>query len=274
MNASVLRRGYVARISGALTAAALVLGVPVFTSPAANATTSATSTAESSMGRVTMTAKSVEFDGDTATIPITFTMEKFNNPEWTEIEITIGSLSARQVGAREVLGSGGYVSWPRGSAKTGTNATTIVISGTDFVPGVPVLIYGSVDFANFHTTENIRKGVALTPVVSVTVTPEKTTLTDVAVDGSRIVGRASVESSVGRTGTGGFVAVRYKTGPKSPWVPVTEFVDCHSDICAYPNRRGEFTLDTKRPIPSGARVEVSLLGCGWCTDTTTVVRAR
>jgi hypothetical protein len=226
------------------------------------------------MGRVTMTAANVEFDGNSARIPITFTMEKFNDPEWTQIDIIIESVSARQVGSREVLGSGGFVAWYRGSAKTGTNTSEITVSGANFVPGVPVLIYGSVEFVNHNTTENIRKGVAFAPVTSVMVTPEKTTLTDVAVDGSRIVGRASVESSVGRTGADGFVAVRYKTGPKSPWVHVTEFVDCYTDSCAYPNRRGEFTLDTKRPIPSGARVEVSLLDCGWCTDTTTVVRAR
>lgn len=255
-------------------AAVVALILAAFPVPAVAETNGGSSVSESSMGRVTLTVRNAEFDGDTARIPVNFSFEKFNDPEWTQISIDVTRISARQVGSRVVLGTTSGPSWATGSSKTGTGLTYLPVDGSAFVPGVPVLIYGTVEFRNYNTTENIRKGVAFAPVLSILVIQEQSSLSDVAVDGSRIMGRASVKSSVGDTGAGGFVSVRYRTKASKAWTSVTEFVECHYDSCAYPNLRGEFILDAKRPIPKGAVVEVSLLECGWCTDARARVRAR
>ena len=257
-----------------LVSSALV-GSAVLTGPAVHASNGGTSTAQSSMGKITMTASNVTFDGNTAKLPLTFTYEKSHPVDWTKTAITVSDLQVRQVGSRaELAFQRDWVYLPQGSAKAGTASTILDISGFDFVPGEPVLIYGSAVFEDFVTADNKKEGVAFSPVLSVTINQETTTLRDVGAIDNRITGRATVESTVGTTGAGGYITVRYKKPGAKKWTRVDAYDNCVAEGCQFVNSRGEFTLLPSKRIPLGSQVEVNLRGCNWCTDATAVVRAN
>lgn len=257
-----------------LVASALVAGA-VLTGPAVHASNGGTSTAQSSMGKITMTAGNVTFDGNTAKLPLTFTYEKTHPVDWTQTAITVSDLQARQVGSRaELAFQRAWIYLPRGSAKAGTASTILDISGFDFVPGEPVLIYGTAVFEDFVTADNKKEGVAFSPVLAVTIDQETTTLRDVGAIDNRITGRATVESTVGTTGAAGYVTVRYKKPGAKKWTRVDAYDNCAAEDCQFVNSRGEFTLLPTKRIPLGSQVEVNLRGCNWCTNATAVVRAN
>lgn len=261
-------------IARVLVASALVGGA-VLTGPAVHASDGGTSTAQSSMGKITMTAASATFDGSTAKIPLTFTYEKSHPVDWTRTAITVSNLQARQVGSRAELGfQRSWVYLPQGSARSGTASTILEISGFNFVPGKPVLIYGAAEFEDFVTADNKKEGVAFSPVLAVTVTQETTTLRDVGAIDNRITGRATVESTVGTTGADGYITVRYKKPGAKKWNRVDSYDNCVGEGCQFVNSRGEFTLLPTKRIPLGSQVEVNLRGCDWCTDATAIVRAN
>ena len=261
-------------IAGVLTASALLASAIAF-APHTSAAGGGTATATSPLGTVTLTAGNVTFDGSTATIPLHLTYEKNHHADWTKTTITVRDMAARQVGSRAVLGfQTNWVYWGEGSARKGTGTAILPINSFDFVPGQPLLIYGTAVFEDFATADNKKYGVAFSPVISVNVAQEATTLRDVGVIDNRVTGRATVESSVGTTGADGFVTVRYQRPGANKWIRVDDYLNCVADQCQFVDIRGEFDLLPAKRIPLGSKVEVSIRDCGWCTDTTTTVRAN
>ena len=255
-------------------AGALAAGV-IATSPTASAAGGGTATATSPLGKVTLTVGEVTFDGDTARIPLNFSYEKTHPVDWTQTAITVRDIGGRQLGSRAVNGfQTDWVYWGEGSAKTGTGTATLTVNSVNFVPGEPLLIYGTAVFEDFVTAENKKYGVAFSPVIAVNVALEDTTLRDVGVIDNRITGRATVESSVGTTGAGGYVTVRYKKPGAKKWNRVDEYLNCVADQCQFVDIRGEFDLLPAKRIPLGSQVEVNVRGCEWCTDASTTVRAN
>lgn len=255
---------------------ALALTALASASVASASTGGGTSTATSTLGlgTVTFTAHDGEFDGNQAQIPITFTFDKTRDKNFTAISAQV-DLDARQVGSSTTIGFlGNSVYWGTGSSKTGTGSAIMTINGFNFVPGQPVLIYGSANFADTFTPENIQEGVAFNPVIAINIAQEVTTLRDVGVINNKITGRATVESSVGTTGTDGFIAVRYKKPGSKEWVRVDDYLNCYQDRCQFVNDRGEFDLTPEKRIPTGSRVEITLLDCNWCTNASVTVKAN
>ena len=259
-------------LTGALLTAALAYA------PAASGSSGATTaTAQSSFGSVTITVGDASFDGAQARIPIHFSYEKTHPVAWTRTAIDIGpgDIIARQPGSRDTI-FGGFRSvqrWGIGSAKSGTGSSEIIIPGELFVPGVPVLIYGSADFIDGTTAENKREYVAFSPVLQVNVSQQQSTLRDLRMTDGRITGRATVNSSVGVTGTSGFVTVRYQKPGSTQWERVQRFWRCPVGSCQIVNTQGGFDLTPIKPIPRGSLVEIRLRDCRWCTDATATVRA-
>lgn len=252
-----------------------LVGAAIAAGPATAAAGGGTATASSPLGKVTVTAGDATFDGVTAEIPLTFTYEKTHPVDWTQTIISVRDMNARQAGSRAELGfQESTMYWPQGSAKTGTGKTVLSISSVDFVPGQPVLIYGTAVFEDFVTADNKKYGVAFNPVLSVNIALEDTTLRDVGVIDNRITGRATVESSVGTTGAGGYVTVRYKKPGAKKWTRVDEYLNCVADRCQFVDIRGEFDLLPAKRIPLGSQVEVNVRGCEWCTDASATVRAN
>lgn len=223
------------------------------------------------MGRVAFTISDGAFDGDTATIPVSFTYEKWDNENYGDIIISTGGLSARQVGSSQVDGSGGgNYYWGTLAAQKGTGRGNLTISGIGFVPNQPVLIYGSADFTNFRTGES--RQVAFSPVLTINIALEQTSLSDVKVSESVISGRATVQSSVGTTGADGVINVRYREPGSKRWNRVNDYIKCPGDVCRSLDALGNFELEPVQPIPTGSTVRVSLVDCGWCTPASTTVK--
>lgn len=225
-----------------------------------------------SMGRVAMTLGDGTFDGNTADIPVTFTYEKWGS-DYGDVSILVTNLRARQVGASSEIGfvgqDGSFVFWPSNAAQKGTGDATIRIAGASFIPNQPLLVYGAAQFSNSRTGERVE--VAFQPVLFINVTQEATTLRDVKVGPRNISGRATVESTVGTVGAGGDVWVRYRAPGEKRWTTVDDFVNCPDDVCMTVDPLGNFSMTTFDPIPAGARVEVSVVDCGWCTEATQIV---
>lgn len=240
------------------------------TTHAANAAGGGESTAVSSLGVVTMTVQDGTFNGNTAKIPVKFGYERWGlDGEYGRVFISISNLSARQVGAQDDIGSqSNFVSWGLNAARKGTGDGTIEISGNSFIPNQPVLIYGSANFTRyterFEVAEEIE--VAFQPVLLVSVAQEQTTLRNVTVAPRNISGVATVESTYGTVGAGGTVWVRYRVPGEKRWTSVNDFVNCPGGDCLDVDPLGRFSITTADPIPANARVEVSVVDCGWCTD--------
>ena len=245
----------------------------------ANAAGGGESTALSSLGVVTMTVQDGTFNGDTAEIPVKFAYERWGlNGEYGRVAVSVSNLSARQVGAQGDIGSqSDFVSWSFNAARKGTGDGTIRITGNAFIPNQPVLIYGSALFTRyterFEIAEQIE--VAFQPVLLISVAQEQTTLRDLQVGPRNISGLATVESSFGTVGAGGTVWVRYREPGEKRWTSVNGFVNCPNGVCLAVDPLGRFNATTIDPIPANARVEVSLVDCGWCTDVKqTVTRGK
>lgn len=254
----------------------LLAGTLIYAPVAAANTGAESATAQSSFGSVTITVGDGSFDGIQARIPIHFTYEKTHPVAWTRTEIQIGTedIKARQPGSSWNLGRLRQSQrWGIGSAQSGWGVSEIVIDGMQFVPGVPVLIYGSVDFIDQVTAENKREYIAFSPTLRVNVSQQQTTLRDVRMADGRITGRSTVNSTLGVTGTEGFVTVRYQKPGSTQWERVQRFWKCPRGVCQFVNSRGAFELIPIKPIPRGSLVEIRLRDCGWCTDATATVRA-
>ena len=234
------------------------------------------SIAVSSMGRVTMTVGDGTFDGNNARIPIKFTYEKWGE-DYGDVAISVTNLRGRQVGASSDIGfasnSVDSIFWPFNAAQKGTGDGAIDLVGSAFRPNQPVLIFGSAVFINSQTREQVEA--AFQPVLFINVAQEVTTLTGVKVGPRSISGRATVESTVGTVGAGGDVWVRYRAPGDKRWTTVDDYVNCPADVCMSVDALGNFSMTTFDPIPAGARVEVSIVGCGWCTEARqTVTRGK
>lgn len=240
----------------------------------ANAAGGGESFAISSMGRVAMTVSDGAFDGNTATIPIRLTYEKWDNEDYGDITISILNLRMRQVGAATTNSSmNTWHSWWSGAAQKGWGEAKLTMFGSAFVPNQPVLVYGSAQFSNSRTNETVE--VAFQPVLTILVAQEETTLREVKVGPRSISGRATVESTIGTTGAGGTVNVRYREPGSKQWTNVRDFVNCPDDVCLAVDALGNFNMTTIETIPLEARVEISVVDCGWCTDARqTVTRGK
>ncbi len=223
------------------------------------------------MGRVALTISDGAFDGNTATIPVSFTYEKWNGGDYGDVAISVDGVYARQVGSRfdDDFGGGNHY-WGFNTAQKGTGKGNLTIEGSGFVSGQPMLVYGSADFTNMRTGQVQR--VAFTPVLTITVAPEQTSLANVQASRTAISGRATVQSSVGTTGADGVINVRYREPGSKRWNRVNDFIKCPDDICRTLDALGNFQLEPLEPIPAGSKVQISLVDCGWCTPVSTTVK--
>jgi hypothetical protein len=252
-------------------AAALIIGSALGIAQPAQAAGGGEALAVSNLGRVSFTVADGEFDGPEARIPLKFAYERWGN-DYGKVLISV-NLTARQLGSRINAGFlDSSVQWGGSAAQQGTGDGAITVRATSSSKE-PFLIYGSARFLrydeDFNVSEEIQ--VAFQPVPLVTVAQDVTTLSNVRVGPKLISGKATVESVFGTIGAGGAIAVRYRGPRDRNWTYVTDFVDCPFATCTGPNPMGNFRLEPSSPIPSQARVEVSIYDCGWCTDASQTV---